>query len=103
MRLWHGASYVTTRFGRAQAYYYGAQGDGSAWLVAEHGTVIRRYCETGEGEDELLTLGEPLRLERSPLNIGPETVSRGVGVIALTPYGVVPWLHSPVVVLARLP
>lgn len=39
----------------------------------------------------------------SPLSIGPETVSRGVGVIALTPYGVVQWLYSPVVVLARFP
>ncbi|MER5281165.1 hypothetical protein ABT025_36325 [Streptomyces sp. NPDC002809] len=45
--------------GRAQAYYYGAQGDGSARLVAEHNTVIRRYCETGEGEDELLPLDDP--------------------------------------------
>nr|WTB30010.1 HEAT repeat domain-containing protein [Streptomyces sp. NBC_00830] len=121
---------LSSRYGRAQAYYYGAQGDGSAWLVAEHGTVIRRYCETGDGEDELLTLGDPLPFERtrreelglqpewdpaleseddadewkwaafdlapeiaqslgvSPLTIGPEISSRGVGVIALTPYGV---------------
>ncbi|MFF3085962.1 HEAT repeat domain-containing protein [Streptomyces nojiriensis] len=121
---------LSSRYGRAGAYYYGAQGDGSAWLVTEHGKVIRRYCETGEGEDELLTLGDPLPFERtrreelglqpvwdpaleseddadewkwaafhlapevaehlggSPLSIGPETVSRGVGVIALTPYGV---------------
>ncbi|WP_331726388.1 hypothetical protein [Streptomyces sp. NBC_00887] len=122
---------LSSRYGRAEAYYYGAQGDGSAWLVTEHGKVIRRYCETGEGEDELLTLGDPLPFERtrreelglqpigdpaleseddadewkraafdlapeiakhlggSPLSIGPQTVSRGVGVIALTPYGVV--------------
>lgn len=56
---------LSARYGRAQAYYYGGQGDGSAWLVAEHGTVIRRYCETGEAEDELLTLGEPLPYERT--------------------------------------
>lgn len=56
---------LSARYGGAQAYYYGGQGDGSAWLVAEHGTVVRRYCETGEGEDELLTLGAPLPYERT--------------------------------------
>ncbi|WP_427921549.1 HEAT repeat domain-containing protein [Streptomyces sp. cg40] len=56
---------LSSRYGRAQAYYYGGRGDGSAWLVAEHGTVIRRYGETGEAEDELLTLGEPLPYERA--------------------------------------
>lgn len=122
---------LSSRYGRAQAYYYGAQGDGSAWLVTEQGTVIRRYCETGDGDDELLTLGDALPFERtrreelglqpvwdpaleseddadewkwaafdlapeiaqslggSPLSIGPESFSRGVGVIALTPYGIV--------------
>ncbi|RSN38802.1 hypothetical protein DMH12_37270 [Streptomyces sp. WAC 04229] len=56
---------LSARYGRAQAYYYGAQGDGSAWLIAEHGAVVRRYCETGDGEDHYLTLGEPLPYERS--------------------------------------
>ncbi|MEV8547565.1 HEAT repeat domain-containing protein [Streptomyces sp. NPDC051572] len=56
---------LSARYGRAQAYYYGGLGDGSAWLVAEHGTVIRRYGETGEAEDELLTLGDPLPYERT--------------------------------------
>ncbi|MFD6421467.1 HEAT repeat domain-containing protein [Streptomyces sp. NPDC060198] len=121
---------LSARFGSAQAYYYGARGDGSAWLVAAHGTVVRRYCETGDGENPLLTLGDPLPFERarraelglrpewdpalesdddadewkwaafdlasdiaesfgaSPLAIGPETVTRGRGVVALTPYGV---------------
>ncbi|MET9657664.1 HEAT repeat domain-containing protein [Streptomyces sp. NPDC006510] len=66
---------LSARYGRAQAYYYGAQGDGSAWLVAERGTVVRRYSETGEGEDELLTLGEPLpfeRARRAELGLSPE-------------------------------
>ncbi|MFC9758181.1 hypothetical protein [Streptomyces sp. NPDC056921] len=66
---------LSARYGKAQAYYYGAQGDGSAWLVAERGTVLRRYCETGEGEDELLTLGEPLpfeRARRAELGLNPE-------------------------------
>lgn len=56
---------LSGRYGRAQAYYYGGQGDSSAWLVAEHGTVIRRYGEPGEAEDELLTIGEPLPYERT--------------------------------------
>lgn len=51
-------------YGRAQAFYYGAQGDGSAWVVAEHGAVIRRYSETGDGDDHLLTIGSPLPYER---------------------------------------
>ncbi|MFV0134937.1 hypothetical protein ACLGIH_17165 [Streptomyces sp. HMX87] len=56
---------LSARYGQAQAYCYGAQGTGSAWLVTEHGAVVRRYCETGEGEDHCLTLGEPLPIERS--------------------------------------
>lgn len=56
---------LSLRYGTAQAYYYGAQGDGSAWLVAEQGAVVRRYCETGAGDDHYLTLGEPLPYERS--------------------------------------
>ncbi|MEU1619532.1 hypothetical protein ABZ479_19820 [Streptomyces sp. NPDC005722] len=56
---------LSGRYGRAQAYYYGARNDGSAWLVAEAGQVVRRYCETGDGEDELLTLGDPLPHERA--------------------------------------
>lgn len=121
---------LSSRYGRAETYYYGAQGDGSAWLVTEHGKVLRRYSEAGEGEDHLLTLGDPLPFEQtrreelglqpvwdaaleseddadawqwaafelapqiaqhlgaSPLRINSDTTSHGVGVIALTPYGV---------------
>lgn len=56
---------LSSRYGQAQAYYYGAQGDGSAWLFAQDGVVLRRYCETGEGEDADMTLGEPLPIERA--------------------------------------
>lgn len=56
---------LSVRYGQAQAYYYGSQGDGSAWLIAQDGVVLRRYCETGEAEDAFLTLGEPLPLERA--------------------------------------
>ncbi|WP_371794144.1 hypothetical protein [Streptomyces sp. NBC_01718] len=55
---------LSTHYGQAQAYYYGAQGDGSAWVVAENGVVMRRYSETGDGEDHLLTIGDPLPYER---------------------------------------
>jgi hypothetical protein len=56
---------LSARYGAAQAYYYGAQRDGSAWLVAEHGIVVRRYATTGDPNDELLTLGDPLPLEQA--------------------------------------
>ncbi|GLW09621.1 hypothetical protein Misp01_47500 [Microtetraspora sp. NBRC 13810] len=56
---------LSARYGEAQAYYYGEQGDGSAWLVAEHGSVVRRYAATGELDDELLTLGDPLPQEQA--------------------------------------
>ncbi|MFB4279140.1 hypothetical protein ACBJ59_27895 [Nonomuraea sp. MTCD27] len=32
---------LSARQGGAQAHYYGAPGNGSAWLVAEHGRVVR--------------------------------------------------------------
>ncbi|MFE1849089.1 hypothetical protein [Streptomyces sp. NPDC059489] len=56
---------LSVRYGQAQVYYYGTQHDGSAWLVAQDGVVLRRYCETGEGEDAHLTLGEPLPVEQA--------------------------------------
>ncbi|MGN9840623.1 hypothetical protein ACTMTI_21125 [Nonomuraea sp. H19] len=55
---------LSARYGGAQAYYYGAQGDGSAWVVAENGCVIRRYAATGEPDDASLTLGNPLPYEQ---------------------------------------
>ncbi|MGW0483958.1 hypothetical protein [Nonomuraea sp. NPDC003214] len=58
---------LSDRYGAAQAYYFGAQDDGSAWLVAENGQVIRRYAATGEPDDASLTLGTPLPCERVKL------------------------------------
>ncbi|MEV0261194.1 hypothetical protein AB0I49_07605 [Streptomyces sp. NPDC050617] len=55
----------STRYGQAHAYYYGEQGDGSAWLITERGTVLRRYSRIGEDDDELFTLGEPRPYERA--------------------------------------
>ncbi|MEU7039498.1 hypothetical protein AB0A77_00350 [Streptomyces varsoviensis] len=54
---------LSSRYGHAHAFYYGEQGDGSAWLVTERGAVLRSYCGIGEDEDELLTFGEPLPYE----------------------------------------
>ncbi|WP_231978151.1 hypothetical protein [Streptomyces sp. TLI_053] len=65
---------LSSRYGAAQAYYFGTQNDGSAWLIAEHGVVVRRYCETGSVDDGLLTLGEPLvqeRAERERMGLPP--------------------------------
>ncbi|MFF4717594.1 hypothetical protein ACFY2V_40315 [Streptomyces eurythermus] len=65
---------LSSRYGAAQAYYFGTQNDGSAWLITEHGAVVRRYCETGEVDDGLLTLGKPLvqeRAERERLGLPP--------------------------------
>ncbi|MGW1427879.1 hypothetical protein ACWD6K_04570 [Streptomyces sp. NPDC002431] len=56
---------LSSRYGVAQAYYFGIQGDGSAWLIAEDGVVVRRYCETGEVDDGLFTLGQPLVQEQA--------------------------------------
>ncbi|WP_440106993.1 hypothetical protein [Streptosporangium sp. H16] len=56
---------LSARYGQAQAYYYGAQDDGSTWLVTRRGTVVRRYSATGEGDDGLLALGDPLPQERT--------------------------------------
>ncbi|WP_199807901.1 hypothetical protein [Streptomyces sp. NRRL S-350] len=56
---------LSSRYGAAQAYYFGTQNDGSAWLVAERGVVVRRYGETGEVDDGLLTPGGPLVQEQA--------------------------------------
>jgi hypothetical protein len=43
---------ASAEFGKAQAYWYGAQSDGSAWLVAENGTLIRRASNIDDALDE---------------------------------------------------
>ncbi|MFI6517715.1 hypothetical protein ACIBF1_19315 [Spirillospora sp. NPDC050679] len=54
---------LSGRYGRTQAYS-SESGHCSAWLVTEHGAVVRRYAATGEREDdEPFALGEPLALE----------------------------------------
>lgn len=55
---------LSARFGQAQAFFFGEQGDGDAWLIADHGTVIRRWIS----EYPELAMGEPFGLERRSLN-----------------------------------
>ncbi|MFD9945729.1 hypothetical protein ACFWYW_31915 [Nonomuraea sp. NPDC059023] len=55
---------LSARYARCQAYYFGEQGDGSAWLVAEHGNLVRRYAAT---DDDLPALGLPLPQEQARL------------------------------------
>jgi hypothetical protein len=45
----------------------GKRGDGSAWLVTEIGTLIRRACSFGSATDEILILGPPLPAGTAPL------------------------------------
>lgn len=56
---------LSARYSCAQAYYYGARGEGSAWLVAERGAVLRGYRAKGAAEDFLITPGESPALERA--------------------------------------
>jgi hypothetical protein len=58
---------ASAAFGSAQAYWYGERGDGSAWLVTENGTPIRRACNFGNATDEVLLLGRPLPAETALL------------------------------------
>jgi HEAT repeat protein len=104
-------------FGKAQAYWYADQNDGSAWLIAENGTLIRRGANFGNARDDELALGTPLpeeaealaavededergcalfdfapklagRLSINPLELSADTPRQGHGWLALTPIGV---------------
>lgn len=55
---------LSARFGKAQAYFHCAQNDGEAWLIAEHGTVLRRWVS----EFPELAIGEPSGVERNLLD-----------------------------------
>ena len=57
---------LSARYGAAQAYFFGAQNDGSAWLVAERGVIIRRGASDDEGAagDPGWGIGEPLSFEQ---------------------------------------
>jgi hypothetical protein len=46
-------------FGDAQAYFFGSQGDGDAWLVGSRGRIVRRFSS----ERPESSIGEPLPIE----------------------------------------
>ncbi|GIE91619.1 hypothetical protein SAMN06264365_13159 [Actinoplanes regularis] len=54
----------SARFGKAQAYFHSEQNDGEAWLIAEHGTVLRRWI----AEYPESAIGEPFGIERDLLD-----------------------------------
>lgn len=49
---------LSAEFGEVHAFYFGAQGDGSGWLVARDGATVRRYngIEDDDSTGELLPL-----------------------------------------------
>lgn len=51
---------LSRQFGEAHAFYFGAQGDGSAWHVVRDGTTIRSF----DSEDLEACSGDPLPVER---------------------------------------
>ncbi|QMU67106.1 HEAT repeat domain-containing protein [Streptacidiphilus sp. P02-A3a] len=55
---------LSARYGRAQAYWYGAQNDGSAVLVAERGETLRRLAYIPGDDTQHLDLGIPLAYEQ---------------------------------------
>lgn len=55
---------LSTRFGRAQAFFHSEQNDGEAWLITENGAVIRRWI----AEYPELAMGEPMGTERRLLD-----------------------------------
>ncbi|MFE2853614.1 hypothetical protein ACFXJO_21080 [Streptomyces lavendulae] len=55
---------LSTRFGRAQAFWWSASQDGSAVLIAEDGVVLRRFGYFPGEDVQHLELGEPLAYEQ---------------------------------------
>ena len=51
---------LSDEYGEAHAFYFGAQGDGSAWLVARSGATVRRYSSVDPGQSS----GDPLPMEQ---------------------------------------
>jgi hypothetical protein len=50
---------LSSVYGDAQAYFYGSQGDGDAWLVGSRGRIVRRFSS----EKPETSTGEPLPIE----------------------------------------
>ncbi|WP_329025605.1 HEAT repeat domain-containing protein [Streptomyces sp. NBC_00690] len=54
---------LSRRYDQAQAYYFGEQGGGSGWLVAEAGQVVRRFFACWGDDEARFALGDPLLQE----------------------------------------
>ncbi|MFD9115882.1 hypothetical protein [Streptomyces bottropensis] len=55
---------LSAHFGKAQLFFHSEQNDGEAWLIAEHGQILRRWIS----EYPELALGEPFGVERRLLD-----------------------------------
>ncbi|MFI1768752.1 hypothetical protein ACH41H_42895 [Streptomyces sp. NPDC020800] len=55
---------LSARYGKAQLFFHSEQNDGEAWLIAEHGRILRRWIS----EYPELALGEPFGVERRLLD-----------------------------------
>jgi hypothetical protein len=55
---------LSAQYGRAQAYWHSDQHDGSAVLVAEQGTIVRRFAYIPGEDMQHLELGAPLAYEQ---------------------------------------
>jgi hypothetical protein len=51
---------LSAEYGETHAFYFGAQGDGSAWLVARDGVTVRRYSSLDPAD----STGDPLPIEQ---------------------------------------
>ncbi|MFE7794898.1 HEAT repeat domain-containing protein [Streptomyces sp. NPDC057460] len=70
---------LSTRYGRAQAYWWSATHDGSAVLIAEDGVVVRRFGYFPDEDVQHLELGAPLAYEqqrRAALELPPLAANR---------------------------
>ncbi|MFJ9453711.1 hypothetical protein ACIRST_01410 [Kitasatospora sp. NPDC101447] len=70
---------LSARYGRAQAYWWSAQNDGSAVLVAERGAAVRRFAYIPGEDTGHLELGAPLGYEqrrRAELGLPPLVAGR---------------------------
>jgi hypothetical protein len=54
---------LSRQYGDAQAYFYGSQNDGDAWLVGSQGRIVRRF----NSEKPETSTGQPLPIERRTL------------------------------------
>ncbi|MEV7123000.1 hypothetical protein [Kitasatospora griseola] len=55
---------LSTRHGQAHAYFHGERRDGDAWLIADKGSISRRWIS----EYPELALGQPVQAERDSLD-----------------------------------